>query len=218
MNRSKIIVAFLSVILGAGGATGWQSLTRENSTIVHTAPTTIVYNGKKSYIPEAVVWGNNKYILDTLSLLYLWLSEPRKTPAALMLLKAEKESGFRPFVARYEKGAHEVNPFFVNFTEFQSTSYGLFQVLGSNYPDSLKHKRGMLDIMTQLQQYDDFMYRCDTIQAKAPPNGKDRIYRMIACYGKTSKTGATSINALTESTYSDYGKWKTWLYQRLGLP
>lgn len=98
------------------------AFSRGNSTIRYEA-------GNGSTILSAVVWGST-WQTSFAEILRVWFSKTRYTPIEIVLAKLIKESQRMAKIARYEKGQHDTNPNWRNLSEFQATSYGLFQPMG----------------------------------------------------------------------------------------
>lgn len=97
-------------------------LTRANSSIRYEA-------GNGSTVLPAVVWGSTGQTSFE-EILRVWFSKERYTPIEITLAKLLKESQRMVRIARYEVGQHESNPNWRNLSEFEGTSYGLFQPMG----------------------------------------------------------------------------------------
>lgn len=99
-----------------------MGLTRSNSTIRHEA-------GNGSTVLPAIVWGSTQQASFS-NILRAWFAKERYTPIEIMLAKLLKESQRMVKIARYEIGQHQGNFKWANMSEFEATSFGLFQALG----------------------------------------------------------------------------------------
>ncbi|MEM6696754.1 MAG: hypothetical protein AAF599_00055 [Bacteroidota bacterium] len=137
-------------------------LTRLNSTIRFEP-------ASSQSVRDAIVWGSTQQ-KSYAELLRVWFSKPRKVPVELMLAKLTKESMRMPFISRYEVGMHTEQSTWAGFSEFEATSYGLFQFMGfhltRSYPQFKPqdlgnvYGRGGFDVAKQFDLFDLFMYRC----------------------------------------------------------
>ena len=204
--------------------------------------------GHKTWIREAVVWGSWDKI-DPDTLITLWRKKPKLCATeiakvrffetskregyskewadslgaieaeALMLTKAYRESGFSPYIMRFERGRYDGDWKRADgshiFTEYQATSGGLFQIMGFNYdklpcpemnalPDSLKWGYLCANLEVQLDLFDKFMSARIKEGARAN-NGKDLIYKSIAAYGGN----ANRIESLADMNYASYLNYMT---------
>lgn len=170
-------------------------------------------------VREAVIFGNNRQKVKPADLQTLWRKEKRESSKllgerraeALMLANAQAESGFYPFIFRYERGQHTLNPNWRNFSVFDATSGGLFQLMGFNWKKyGVTNWDQISSVEKQLTAYDKFVSEIIerfAIPAESVPGAhKDLIYRTIAGYGKSSISGAASQNTLSEIKYKAYKK------------
>ncbi|MCS7077734.1 MAG: hypothetical protein NZ455_13545 [Bacteroidia bacterium] len=192
-----------------------QKLNRKTSQeLARLYPAQYVYyhypDQPKSFVKEGIRWGKND-VISWEQILNHWNSKPRKTPIELMLAKMIHESGRKPYIAGYEKGQHERNPDWKNFNEYQSTSYGLFQVLGlvmDAYGFVPPDKENVFDYFTPDKQFDLFdKMMSDNIQKmkKLFPDASDDeiIWHSIAHYGLPALYSKQNIQQ-TRNNYKQY--------------
>jgi hypothetical protein len=186
--------------------------TKENS-LLNSDPNKKVGNVT---VPRALVYGSYQDTTTSSELVKLWQSKKRQVPMALMLAKAECESGFHPYVFRYEVGQHldYQNGWLSKSkgnSEFDATSGGLFQILGKNVKQyGWKDWTSLQELSAQLDAFDSFMGNCLAI-AKRTVDGKeiDDIYQAINiyAYGGGQKT-INWKNTLADKNFKEYKKYK----------
>jgi hypothetical protein len=241
MNFFKKLAAVTAI---ASASFGGGVMTLSNSVLKIDPPRVLINSaGHKTYISEAVVWGSWDKI-DPDTLITIWRLKKRECAVeiakvrfsetqlkegrsaawadslgdieseALMLTKAYRESGFSPYIMRFERGRYEgdwkrADGSYI-FTEYQATSGGLFQIMGFNYDklpcaemnglaDSLKWGYLCANLTVQIDLFDKFMSARIREAARAR-NGKDLIYKAIAAYGGN----ASRIESLSDMNYQSY--------------
>lgn len=200
-----------TVVTGALATSLTVSTLNKEGHVLRVEPERVLVTkaGVKVLIRTAEVWGDPTIAITEDSLIKLWNTKTRKVPLHLMLAKAYCESGFKPAVMRYEMGQHQNNIYWKGYNEFQATSGGLFQIMGFNlnpkYCKDTTWSAFCLDYPRQLNVFDDFMGDC-LVRGRKFNNGKDSVYKAIACYGGNPR----SENKLCEINYSsyEYYKWK----------
>jgi len=163
-----------------------MKLNRSNS-LIRQEPETRTPNG--GLIRRAIVWGSTEAKVTEDELIRLWKSKPRKTPLAVMLTKAQTESSYRPYISRFEVGHLEGNAKWKWKTEFDSTSYGLFQFMGFY----LRGRYAVADqanvyatytVARQMDHFDEFFSDL-LLRAKSKFKGESEdksIWRAFAAY------------------------------------
>lgn len=141
-----------------------------------------------SFVKEGIRWGRKDKILGFSEILQIWNSKTRKVPVGIMLAKMLHESAKNPYISLYEIGQHKSNP---KFTEYELTSYGLFQALGMTldaYGFTPSDKEDVYNSFTIDRQFDFFDKAMSNVMSKMkikfPSASEDEIiWHSISHYG-----------------------------------